>query len=308
MNLFVALILMIFDCMANNIVEGMEQQKLNQENIVVERDVVYSTVNGYQLTLDIAYRKDLKSPVPAIVHIHGGGWRGGNKNSDKAKIFAEHGFVGISINYRLSGIAKFPEGVHDCKTAIRWVRARAEQYNINPNRIGVTGSSAGGHLSALLGTAGGDKYLEGTGDYLDYSSYVQAVVDHFGPTDFLRMNDQPGRIDHFSPDSPESQWLGGPIAELHDLVQKANPITYIDKDDPPTLIIHGENDKLVIFNQSELLYKALKQAGVETKLVRVKNADHGYKPNPTNAAVTPDREGINIMEIEWFQRVLAHKK
>ena len=308
MNLFVILILLIFGCVDNNMAGGAEQQKLNQENIVIERDVVYSTVDGYQLTLDIAFRKDLQSPVPAIVHIHGGGWRGGNKNSDKAKVFAEHGFVGISINYRLSGIAKFPKGVHDCKTAIRWLRAHAKQYNIDPNQIGVTGSSAGGHLSALLGTSGGDKYLEGTGDYLDYSSHVQAVVDHFGPTNFLRMNDKPGQIDHFSPDSPESQWLGDPITKLPNLVQKANPITYIDKDDPPTIIIHGENDKSVIFNQSELLYNALKQAGVETKLIRVKNADHGYKPNPPNATVSPTIEQINTMEIEWFQRVLGHKK
>ena len=305
MILFVPLMLLIVDCADNNAGEGIEPQKQSQENIVIERDVVYSTVDGYQLTLDIAYRKDLQTPLPAVVHIHGGGWRGGSKNANRAKAFAEQGFVGISINYRLSGVAIFPAGVHDCKTAIRWVRAHAEKYNIESNRIGVTGSSAGGHLSALLGTSGGDIYLEGTGDYLDYSSYVQAVVDHFGPTDFLRMNDQPGRIDH---DSPESQWLGGPITELPELVKKANPITYIDKNDPPTLIIHGENDKSVIISQSELLYNALKQARVETKLVPVKNADHGYKPSQPNAAISPNREEINTMEIEWFKSVLGQKK
>ena len=305
MILFVPLMLLIVDCADNSAGEGIEPQKQIQENIVIERDVVYSTVDGYQLTLDIAYRKDLQTPVPAIVHIHGGGWRGGSKNANRAKAFAEQGFVGISINYRLSGVAIFPAGVHDCKTAIRWVRAHAEKYNIESNRVGVTGSSAGGHLSALLGTSGGDSYLEGTSDYLDYSSYVQAVVDHFGPTDFLRMNDQSGRIDH---DSPESQWLGGPITELPDLVKKANPITYIDKNDPPTLIIHGENDESVIISQSELLYNALKQARVETKLVHVKNGDHGYKPSQPDAAISPNREEINTMEIEWFKSVLGHKK
>ena len=118
------------------------------------------------------------------------------------------------------------------------------------------------------------------------------------------MNDTPGRMDHLAPDSPESEWLGGPITELPDLVRKANPITYIDKDDPPILIIHGENDKTVIFNQSELFYNELKKAGVKTKLIRVKNAGHGYKPNPRDAVVSPSRKEISSMEIEWFKKYL----
>ncbi|MFC1562882.1 alpha/beta hydrolase fold domain-containing protein [candidate division KSB1 bacterium] len=306
MNLPVTLLILIAGCTDNIMAGGMQEPKQIQEDIIVERDVVYSTVDDIQLTLDIAYRKDLRTPVPAIVHVHGGWWRMGRKNVNRAKTFAEHGFVGISISYRLCGIAKFPAGVHDCKTAVRWVRANAEHYNIDDTKIGVAGESAGGHLVALLGTSGGDKYLEGTGEYPNYSSRVQAVVDHYGPTDFLRMNDQPGRIDHFLPDAPAALWLGGPVKELLELVRKANPITYIDKDDPPTLLIHGENDNLVIFSQSELLYNALKQAGVETKLVPVKNADHVYRQNPKGATVTPNKEEIDAMEIEWFKRMLGH--
>jgi acetyl esterase/lipase len=219
---------------------------VGEGELVVEQDIVYARPADFALRLDIAYECGRTTPVPAIVHIHGGGWRGGDKSVEQAKKFAERGFVGISIQYRLSGTALFPAGVHDCKTAIRWVRAHADWYGIDPDRIGVTGGSAGGHLVALLGTSGGDEYLEGPGPYPGYSSRVQAVVDHFGPTDFLRMNDVPGAIDHDAAKSPESLWLGKPINEVKDLVTKANPITYVDSDDPPILIVHGEVDRLVI--------------------------------------------------------------
>ena len=274
-------------------------------DVVIERDVVYGVVNGHKLTLDVAYREDLTSPVLAIVHIHGGAWLGGEKSVEMAVMYAEAGYVGISINYRLSGVALFPAGVHDCKRAIRWVRAHAKRYRIDPDRIGVMGTSAGGHLVALLGTSGGDPYLEGDEGYLEYSSRVQAVVDHFGPTDFLRMSDVPGSIDHLAEDSPEALWLGGPIQELPDLVERANPITYIDKDDPPILIVHGEKDQLVIIGQSELLCDALRGAGVKTKFVRVKNAGHGYRPIPEGATVEPSLEEIKRLQMEWFEEVLG---
>ena len=283
---------------------GCGQRERTHENIEVEQDVVYAVIDRDSLMLDLAYSKDLSSPTPAIVHIHGGGWRGGQKSAKWAAKFARWGFVGVSISYRLSGTALFPAGVHDCKTAVRWLRAHAEQYSIDPERIGVVGTSAGGHLSALMGTSGGDPYLEGDGPYADYSSRVQAVVDHFGPTDFMRMNDVKGRMDHFAPDSPESQWVGGPIKEHPDLVRKADPVAYIDPADPPTLIIHGENDGSVIISQSELLYDTLKRAGVETKFVRVKDADHGYRPNPEGAAISPNREEIDALEWQWFERML----
>jgi dipeptidyl aminopeptidase/acylaminoacyl peptidase len=115
-------------------------------------------------------------------------------------------------------------------------------------------------------------------------------------------------IDHFAPDSPESMFLGGPIKERQELVRLANPITYIDPDDPPLLIGHGENDGMVIINQSELLYDALKKAGVQTEFIRVKNADHMYRPNPANAVVSLSVEEMNIKTIEWFKKWLAEPK
>ena len=280
------------------------------EHIRFEKDVVYSEVDGHHLTLDIAYPDNLLEPAPAIVDIPGGGWQVVRKSVEDAISYAKYGFIGVSMTHRTSDMAIFPAAVHDCKTVIRWLRANAQKYNINPDKIGVTGFSSGGHLATLLGTSGGDKYLEGTGGYPEYSSRVQAVVDHFGPTDFLRMNDKrlADFIDHFAPDSPESLFLGGPIKEKPELVRLANPITYIDPDDPPILIGHGENDGMVIMSQSELLFDALKKAGVTAEFIRVKNADHMYRPNPKEAVVSPSVEEMNQKTMDWFKKWLGVPK
>jgi acetyl esterase/lipase len=274
------------------------------DNITVEQDVVFMNARDYPLTLDIAVPKGLTRPVPAVVHIHGGGFRNGSKSARHAVRYANEGFIGVSINYRLSGVAPFPAGVQDCKAAIRWLRANADKYHIDPDHIGIWGTSAGGHLVAILGTSGGDQYLEGYGGNADFSSDVQAVVDHYGPTDFMKMDGPKHRMKHLVPDSPESLWLGGLITELPDMVRRANPITYVDTNDPPMLIMHGEEDNTVIFNQSELLYAALKKAGAVTKFVPVANAGHGYRPTPEGATIAPSRPEIDAMELEWFRKYL----
>ena len=170
------------------------------DHVTLEKDIVYLVAGDYEVALDIAVPKGLTKPVPAVVHIHGGGFWGGSKSARHAVRYAEAGFIGVSINYRLSGVAPFPAGVQDCKAAIRWLRANAEKYQIDADHIGIWGTSAGGHLVAILGTSGGDPYLEGFGGMptntslrkyrgkevtFEFSSEVQAVVDHFGPTDFL---------------------------------------------------------------------------------------------------------------------------
>jgi acetyl esterase/lipase len=285
-------------------------QEIPRDHIRVEKDVVYAVVDSHKLTLDIASPDNLIEPAPAIVDIPGGAWRNVRKSAEDAIWYAQQGFIGVSITHRTSDIAIFPAAVHDCKTVIRWLRANAEKYNINPDRIGVTGFSSGGHLAALLGTSGGDPYLEGEGGYPEFSSRVQAVVDNFGPTDFLKMNDVrfADFIDHFDAQSPESLFLGGPIKEKPELVRLANPITYIDPKDPPIWIGHGEKDGMVIINQSELLYEALKKVGVETEFIRVKNADHMYRPNPAGATVSPSVEELNRMAIDWFKKWLGEPK
>jgi len=282
-------------------------QSLTKEDITVYKDIVYAVADGHELKLDIAVPKYLKAPAPAIVDIPGGAWRIVNKSEQDALFYAKYGFIGVSITHRTSDIAVFPAAVHDCKTAIRWLRAHAKEYSISPDKIGITGFSSGGHLAVLLGTSGGDSFLEGKGDYQSFSSRVQAVVDHFGPTNFLKMNDTElaDRMNHFAEDSPESLFLGGPLREKANLARLANPIMYVDAEDPPVLIGHGEKDGMVIINQSELLYEALKEAGVPSKFVRVKNADHMYRPYKWDAEVSPTAEKMNRLTIEWFQKWLG---
>lgn len=286
------------------LVAQQRQQLKVPDHVQVDRDVVYADRDGLSLTLDIAYPRNLTEDVPAVVHIHGGAWRSGRKSAAQAIRYAKLGWVGVSIDYRLSGVAKFPAGVHDCKAVIRWLRANAAKYHIDGKRIGAFGSSAGGHLVALLGTSHGDSFLEGT-ENPQHSSAVQAVVDHFGPTDFLRMNDAPGSIDHDAANSPESQWIGGPIQENAEQVARANPITYVDANDPPILMIHGDMDQLVIYGQSELLFIALVKVGVRSKLVPVLNAGHSYRPQPPGATISPSRAEIQELEVEWFRKYLA---
>ena len=284
------------------------------DHVTLEKDIVYLVAGDYELALDIAVPKGLTKPVPAVVHIHGGGFWGGSKSARHAVRYAEAGFIGVSINYRLSGVAPFPAAVQDCKAAIRWLRANAEKFQIDAGHIGVWGTSTGGHLAAILGTSGGDPYLEGFGGLptntslrkyrlkevtFEFSSEVQAVVDHFGSTDFLKMGGN-----HSGRTSAESRFLGGKITGLKEQVRRANPITYVDKDDPPILIIHGRKDKGVIFNQSELLYAALKKAGAVTKLVPVANAGHGYRPTLEGAEIKPSKSEIDAMELAWFREYL----
>jgi acetyl esterase/lipase len=284
-----------------------DPQILSKEDIDVYENIVYSVADGQELKLDIAVPKYLKAPAPVIVDIPGGSWRVVNKSAEDALFYAKYGFIGVSVTHRTSDIAVFPAAVHDCKTVIRWLRAHAKEFNINPDKIGVTGFSSGGHLAVLLGTSGGDSFLEGKGDYLDFSSSVQAVVDHFGPTDFLRMNEseRADRIDHFAGDSPESLFLGGPLRDKGELAHLANPITYIDAKDPPVLIGHGAKDGLVIINQSELLHEALKKVGVPTDFIRVKNADHMYRPYKWDAEISPTIDDMNRLTVEWFQKWLG---
>jgi acetyl esterase/lipase len=215
--------------------------------------------------------------LPVVVWIHGGAWRVGSKEGGgPARPLVTKGYAVASINYRLSQHAVFPAQIEDCKAAIRWLRANAKKYNLDPDRIGVTGSSAGGHLVAMLGTSGGVVALEGhLGDHRDVSSRVACVVDQYGPTDLLSMGGF-----HDAPDSPEAKLLGGPVQEKKEEARNASPISYVTPDDPPFLIIHGTADPTVPFGQSENLLSALKKAKVEAYLVPVTGGGHGGFATP----------------------------
>ena len=250
------------------------------EGITVHRDLAYVPDGHERQKLDL-YIPDEGENLPLIIWIHGGAWRGGNKTHYVPKAYLTAGYAGASINYRLSQHAIFPAQIEDVKAAVRWLRANAETYRLDPNRFAAWGSSAGGHLVAMLGTAGNVIEFE-VGENLEVSSKVQAVVDYYGPTDFLQMDAHrlPDGLVHDAPDSPESKLVGGPIQEHKDRVAKANPITYVSKDDPPFLIIHGDQDKLVPYHQSVLLKDALEAVEARVTFYKVEGGGHGWFRDP----------------------------
>jgi acetyl esterase/lipase len=244
----------------------------------VERNIPYVEQGHRNQVLDLFLpEKHSENPLPLMIWIHGGAWMGGSQASPPVLYLMRKGYAVASIQHRFSQDAIWPAQVHDCKAAIRFLRANAGKYNLDPNRFGVGGDSSGGHLAALVGTSGGVKELEGELGNPGVSSRVQAVVDWFGPTDVTLMGQQSGprsMIQHDSPNSPESRLLGGPVQEKRDLAKTANPLTYIDKRDPPCLIMHGDNDQVVPLGQSVILAKALIDFGVEVTMKTIPGAGH----------------------------------
>ena len=257
--------------------------------LVADQDYVGDRNPRHRLDLLLPEKPVGHKPLPVVAYVHGGGWRGGDKSSGLPRVaglVASGRYVGVSIGYRLTGEASWPAQIHDCKAAIRWLKAHAKNYRFDPDRIAVFGSSAGGHLVSMLGVSGGVEDLRGRlGPHGKFDSRVAAVVDFFGPTDFLKMNDQPGKIDHNAARSPESLLVGGAIQEHVDRCRHASPLTYVDSRDAPFLIVHGDRDDVVIFPQSQLLQAALKKAAVPVALVTVKGGGHGVRGRAVEARV-----------------------
>jgi acetyl esterase/lipase len=247
-------------------------------NVVAHRDIEYGKGGDISLKLDVYTPKaEAKKPLPVVVWIHGGGWQGGNKNGGAGRLgslVASGNYAGVSVGYRLTDKASWPAQIHDCKAAIRWIRANAKKYNFDPNKIGVWGSSAGGHLVAMLGTSGDVKEMEGDNGSPGQSSRVTCVVDFCGPSDFLAFGKESPRMN--DPKSPVGKLLGGAIRDKVDVAKSASPVTYVSKDDPPFLIMHGTKDKTVPLAQAEILQSALKKAGVDTTFVAIEGGGHGF--------------------------------
>ncbi len=244
----------------------------------VYHNLEYARTEDKALLLDLYVPEEPVGALPTVVWVHGGAWSMGNKEYPPIERLSARGFAVASISYRFSQEAIFPAQIHDCKAAVRWLRAHAGQYRLDPERIGAWGASAGGHLVALLGTSGEVAGLEGTvGDHPDQSSRLQAVCDYFGPTDFLAMIGQPGDLDRESPEAPEAKLVGGPLRECPEAVRSANPLTYIRPDNPPFLILHGDCDRIVPLNQSMLLHEGLIAAGVPSTLRVMEDAGHGFE-------------------------------
>jgi len=267
--------------------------------VTVERDVEYGVAKDVSLRCDVYRPKETpEALMPAVIWIHGGGWRGGDKaKGANAMALAKRGFVALSVNYRLSGVAPFPAAVEDCKCAVRWLRASAEEYHVDPDRIGVWGGSAGGHLALMVGCADEKAGLEGKGGYARVSSRVQAVCSWYGPADLTVLTD--------GASEPVSLFLGGSPAEKPEASKAASPVTWASKDDPPVLMVHGEKDALVPIDQSERMLKALTEAGAEAELVRVKNAGHGWQAS--GGRRDPSPEAILERCLEFFEKCLKSK-
>ena len=248
-------------------------------------NISYATISPAQ-KLDIYLPDEGEGAFPIIISIHGGAFMFGDKADGQVNPMLEglkHGYAVVSINYRLSGEALFPKNINDVKAAIRWVKANATTYKMNPDKIVVWGGSAGGNLAALAGTSGDVKELEDLSlGNANQSSRVQAVVDWFGPTNFLLMDEQlmetgNGKPDHNDANSPESKLMGQKITDIPAKVQLTNPETYISKDDPPFLIEHGTNDQLVPTQQSvNFAAKLTPVLGKEKVTIHLlKDARHG---------------------------------
>lgn len=258
--------------------EAQQRRGFEVPGVRAIKDIVYGEAAGKQLKLDLYLPAEAdESPRPLVVWIHGGGWQGGSKAQCPAQFLVPRGFIAASIEYRLTDVSPWPAQIHDCKGAIRWLRANAGKYGIDPTRIGVWGASAGGHLAAHLGTSAGIAEVEGdVGGNQGEPSDVQAVCNWFGPTDLMKLARDAGVLTgRATAPGPLMKLFGGPLEEHRDAVEQANPITFVDRGDAPFLIMHGDADRLVPLDQSRLLHTALEAAGVPTTLDVLEGSGHG---------------------------------
>ena len=275
------------------------------EGVEIIHDVEIGTGGGHALHAEIARPKEPpKSPMPAVLWIHGGGWSGGSHKGNRAMMLATHGYFTASVEYRLSGEAKWPAQIEDCKLAVRWLRANAAKYNVNPDRIGCWGSSAGGHLVAFLGVSGGKAEFEGKGGHEGVSSRVQAVVDYCGPADMTEgsLGIQGAKDERESP--ALLGLVGAPFKEKPDIWKQISPIVYVSSDDAPILIVHGDKDTTVPILHSERFEAALKKVGVPVEFIRVKGGGHGLKESSGEPPAEPDSRALDAAVIAFFDKHL----
>jgi acetyl esterase/lipase len=274
--------------------------------VVVEvvRNVDYGTGGGHPLLLDIMRPEPVPAnPTPAVIFIHGGGWRNGDKRGAPVRFLAENGYFTASIDYRLSDEAPFPAAVEDCKCAVRWLRANAARYGVNSNAIGVWGASAGGHLAEFLGATADDPRYEGRGGWSNMSSRVNAVVSFFGPSDFMtgfgKFRNEDGSRANFL----VATFLGGLPADKPGVYREASPITHVSQTSTPMLLVHGNQDPIVPLEQSTRMAEALRQAGAEVQLIVVTNGVHGFFLNEI-LPISPSPAAIERDVLDWFDQHL----
>lgn len=256
-----------------------------EREVEFREHVEYGKVDDQPLVLNLALPKDLDAPAPAIVCIHGGGWAAGDKKMFDGLIrdLAEEGYVAVTVGYRFAPKHPFPAQVEDCKCAVRWLRAHADELKIDPQRIGAVGASAGGHLAMMLGVMDSSDGLEGAGGSPEQSSKVQAVVAYFGPTNF---------VGEYPPASRGivKNFIGGTLEERKDDYVKASPITYVDKADAPLLIFQGTKDILVPYDQAYQMANALTKVGVPGRIELLLGQPHGWDGRELERTMRATRE------------------
>jgi acetyl esterase/lipase len=251
------------------------------DTVVFEAGIEYTNPDDQHLKLNLARPKAGDGPFPCVLFIHGGGFRAGKREGYDAQIvrMAEKGYVAVTVSYRLAPKYPFPAAIHDTKAAVRWLRANAKKYNIDPDRIGVTGGSAGGHLAQFLGVTGEVKEFEGDGGNPEQSSKVRCVVNVYGPSDFTKSYGK-------SVDAAEvlPLFLGGNLETARAAHIKASPLYWVTPNAAPTLCIHGTEDKYVAHEQAVWLVEKLKAANVEAELLTLEGAGHGFKGKDAETA------------------------
>jgi acetyl esterase/lipase len=249
------------------------------EGVAFEKAIEFANPDNQHLQLDLAQPKDAAGLRPAIVCIHGGGFRAGTRESyDKLCLtLAQRGYVAITVTYRLAPAYQFPAAVQDCKAAVRWLRANASKYHVDPARIGVTGGSAGGHLAQFLGVTNGVKEFEGE-ENLDQSSAVSCVVNFYGPSDLTKSYEK-------SVDAAEvlPLFFGGNLDTKRREHIVGSPLYWVTPFAAPTLDVQGTEDDHVAHEQAVWMVDKLKASAVEAELLSIQGAGHGFK-KPEDAA------------------------
>jgi len=266
-----------------------KQSALNaaaKSEVEVRFDQSYAGNDNPKQMVDLYLPKNrgAEKPLPVVALIHGGGWVNGDRigyASQAIQIARTGNYAAVAVGYRLTAESQWPSQVHDCKAAIRWIRAHAKEHNLDADKIAVWGSSAGGHLSSLLGTSGDIGELEGDlGPNRHFSSRVQCVVNLCGPEDFSQalMFDKENMP--IWKDDAVSRLFGGTAQDKNSLAAAASPITYVSGDDPPFITFHGTKDQRVAFLHAELIHAGLQKAGVTSLLVPITDGGHGSVSHP----------------------------
>jgi acetyl esterase/lipase len=264
------------------------QAPRSRGDVEVKANLPYAGNDNPRQMVDLYLPKNRATdkPLPVVVYIHGGGWSGGSRaGGGMAAGFAASGnYAGVSVGYRLSDEVKWPAQIHDCKAAIRWIRGHAKEYNLDPDHIGVTGTSAGGHLVCLLGLTGNTKELEGSiGEFTSLSSKVTCVANYYGPTDTTSPLMQGDAA--LNDDRAVVGLLGGPLKDKAAEAKASSPLTYIHAGAPPFLTAHGTKDMRVNFNNATRLHEALTKAGNSSILLAMTDGGHGFTSPELNRRV-----------------------